>query len=98
MGDIRLDTVVRASLRQIFADLGGETVLLNFDDGLYYSVNAVGARVWSLIQDATSVAAVKAALLEEFDVDSERCEADLIALLEELRGRKLLEVRDADAP
>ena len=98
MGDIRPDSVVRASMRQISADLDGETVVLNFDDGIYYSVNEVGARIWSLVQDLTSVADVMATLLDEFNVEPARCEADLVALLSELRRRNLIEVRDANGP
>ncbi len=95
-GDIGLNSVVRANIRQLSVEIDGETVLLNFDDGFYYSINSVGARIWTLVQDATRVCDVKAALLSEFDVDSARCEADLLALLADLEAKNLIEVLDAD--
>lgn len=96
MNDLRPDTVVRASTRMISAELDGETVVLSFDDGIYYSMNEVGARIWNLVQTPTSVAHLVKTLLEEFEIGRERCEADLAALLAELQRLDLVEVRDGN--
>jgi len=88
------ETVVRASLRQMSARLAGETVVLNFEDGMYYSLNAVSARIWELVQQPRSIRDLHAALLDEFDVDPERCRADLLEHLEELRALQLVEIGD----
>ena len=85
-------TVVRAK-DQVSCDLVGEAVILNLKSGVYYGLNPVGARVWSLIQEPRTVRAVLDALLEEYDVDPGCCESDLFLLLDELLDRDLLEIK-----
>ncbi len=90
-----LDTIVVRSADQASADLGGEAALLNLQDGVYYSLDAVGARVWELIEEPRTVRDVRDTLLDEYDVDAARCERDLIALLKELAEHGLIDVVDA---
>lgn len=73
-------------------------VVLNFEDGVYYSMDPVGARIWELVQEPRTVAEVQATLLDEYDVEPERCHAELLRLLEELRALKLVEFQDAVGP
>ena len=80
------------------AELSGESVVLNFDDGMYYSLNEIGARIWALIQSPCKVSDLLATLVNEYDVDTARCESDMISLLQELRGMRLVEVQDAAGP
>ena len=98
MQDIRPEYTVRASLRQMSAELAGEQVVLNFDDGMYYSLNPIGARIWQLIQEPHKVSDLLATLVNEYDVEAARCESDLIAILTELRGLRLVEVEHAASP
>jgi hypothetical protein len=49
------------------------------------------------VQEPRSVRELRAAILEEFEVDPEVCDRDLRALLRELEDRKLVEIRDATA-
>ncbi len=95
MQDIRLETVVRAGLRQMSAELDGEAVVLSFDDGKYYSLNPIGARIWQLIEGWRKVSDLLVVLLEEYDVEAAQCESDLIVLLTQLRDLRLVEVQDA---
>ncbi|MGH7770354.1 MAG: PqqD family peptide modification chaperone [Candidatus Binatia bacterium] len=86
-------SVVVAAKDQVWCDLVGEAVILNLKSGVYFGLDPVGGRVWSLIQEPKTVGAVVEALLQEYDVESSRCEADVLALLEELANRALLEVK-----
>ena len=87
-----LESVVVASSGQVSCDLGGEAAILNLDTGIYYGLDPVGARIWSLIETPRSVAAIRDAILQEFDVESERCEKDIFALLEKLLAEGLITV------
>jgi hypothetical protein len=69
--------------------------MLNLKNGTYYGLDAVGARVWNLIQEPRSVAAVRDVILDEYDVEPVRCESDLHTLLGELAAAELIEVRHA---
>jgi len=86
-------TIVAAE-GQVSADLSGEVVILNLDSGLYYGLDAVGARIWGLIQVPKTVMEIRAALLEEYEVEPERCERDLSALLQSLAAEGLIEVKN----
>lgn len=70
-----------------------DLVLLNLRDGVYYGLEGVGTRVWSLIQQPRPLAEIRDALTEEFDVDPGRCERDLRALLGDLVKRGLAVVQ-----
>ena len=84
--------IVQVSKNQASANLQGEEVILNLEDGVYYGLNAVGARVWSFIQEPRTVKEIRETLLEEFDVESDRCTSELRALLLDLERRNLIEV------
>lgn len=86
---LRTSTVVAAKDR-IWCDLAGEAVILNPDSGVYYGLNAVGACVWKLMQEPNTVGSVLDSLVETFDVTLERCESDLIALLQDLAANELI--------
>jgi Coenzyme PQQ synthesis protein D (PqqD) len=92
--NISLDTTVVASKEQASADLGDEAAILNLKDGVYYGLDPVGARIWKLVQSPRTVREIRDTLLAEYDVESDRCEKDLIALLEELAGHELIDVVD----
>ena len=96
---ISKDTVVVASQELAAADLGEEVAILNLANGVYYSLNPVGARIWNLIQEPRSVRDVCKTLVAQYDVDTDRCEQDAIALLQQLVENDLVDVvNDAPAP
>lgn len=80
------------------SDVAGETVILGLTAGRYYGLDAVGARVWQIIQAPTAVSDVRRTIVSEYDVEPERCEADLLALLQKMADAGLVEVRSAGAP
>jgi len=86
-------TVVVAK-EQVSADLGGEAAILNLKDGVYYGLNPIGARIWTLIQEPRRVQDIRDILLKEYEVEPTRCERDLLALLQHLAAEGLLEVKD----
>jgi len=89
--------VVVASKDQFSCPLGDDTVILDLKAGLYFSLDNVGTVIWQLIQQPKSVKDLRAAILETFEVAPEVCERDLRALLQELVGKNLVEIRDAAA-
>jgi hypothetical protein len=92
-GTISVSSTVVASGSQMSREVGDETVILSFDEGTYYGLNEVGTRIWALIQEPRSVAEVCTAISEEYDVERERCEADVLELLRNLAREELVEVR-----
>lgn len=95
---VSLSSVVVAAPNQLSCDLGGEVAILNTESAKYYGLNAVGARIWELIQKPTRVAEVRDALVEEYDVAAERCQAELLGMLEALAAAGLIEVHAETVP
>jgi hypothetical protein len=89
-----MSSVVVASSDQVGANVDGEAVVLGLKDGIYYGLNPVGARIWSLLEQPTTVAEIRDRVVAEYDVTPERCERDLLALLERLAGHGLVVVRN----
>ena len=81
-----------AAKDQVSSDLGGEVAILDLKAGVYYGLDAVGARIWSLIQKPRTVNEIRDILLEEYEVEPERCERDLLALLQRLADEGIIEV------
>ena len=71
----------------------GESVLLDLRSQKYFGLNQVGTRAWQLLQQGGDVAAVRARLLEEYDVEAQQLERDLDELLERLLRAGLVEER-----
>jgi Coenzyme PQQ synthesis protein D (PqqD) len=69
-----------------------DTVMFSPQQDAYFGLDAVGGRVWELLERPRSIDEVCAILREEYDVDPKTCRADVAALIEQLREAKL--VRD----
>ncbi|MGB3787636.1 MAG: PqqD family peptide modification chaperone [Phormidesmis sp.] len=86
------DTVISSTQNQISSELAGEAVILNLSSGVYYGLNAVGARVWEIIQQPKRFGEVLEILLEEYDVQPEACGEDLEKILRELMATDLVKI------
>lgn len=81
---------------QVMARLvGDETVILDLASGTYYGLDPVGARIWLLMTEGQALAGICETLLDEFDVDRETLERDLLHLARELRARGLVSIATA---
>lgn len=88
-------TRITAIKAQVSSDLAGEAVILSLKSGVYYGLNAVGASIWMLIQEPKTIAEIRDALLQEYDVEADVCDRDLQGLLQDLIASELVEVEDA---
>lgn len=78
----------------ISQEVSGETVLLDLDRECYYGLDAVGTRIWQLIRDVGELGTIYNTLLEEYDVEPSRLQADLEALITDACARGLITLRD----
>ena len=72
--------------------MGEEIVVLDLKSGCYYGLDALGARVWSLIEQPASLSTIRDAIMAEYEVDAERCEHDIQAFLDKMQAAGLVEV------
>jgi hypothetical protein len=57
--------------------IDGEAVLINLDNGMYYSADNVGGFVWSLIERRCSLDEIAKAICATYDVKIEDAQSDL---------------------
>jgi hypothetical protein len=94
MTGITMDSTVVVAKEQMSCGLDDEAVILSIKKGVYYSLNPCGNRIWSLIQKPVKVGKVRDILLEEFDIDKETCEKDLLSLLSVMEKEGLVVIED----
>jgi len=94
---ISISSVVIAGKDQVSCEFESEAAILNLRDSFYYGLDDVGAAVWKLVQEPRRVNEIVELLLEQYEVDAERCTRDLLTLLSKLAALGLVEVRDGPA-
>ena len=73
-------------------DCGSEVVILNLGDGVYYSLDEVGGRIWNLLSSPVTMRTICDAVVAEYDVEPADCERDVRELIGVLASRGLVEV------
>jgi hypothetical protein len=87
------ESVIVAKGDLLCCEVERELILLDATSGTYFGLNAVGSRIWALVQEPTTMANAYEALLKDFDVDKAECEAELYRFVIELESKGLVEIR-----
>ncbi len=90
------ESIVTATDKQAFYNLDGEVVILHFPSEKYFGLEAVGARVWNLIQRPRRVTEIRDAIVSEYDIKPDRCEKDLVDFLQVLVSKDLARLADEE--
>ena len=88
----RSDRVIQAK-SVLIGDVNGQVVALDVESGLCFGLNAVGSEIWRRLETEIVVQDLCLSLCEAYDVEYAECEADVIALLEDLRSEGMIELR-----
>ena len=94
MGTISERSTVVVMKDQVSCDLSGEAAILNLKTSTYFGLNTVGASIWKLIQEPRTVKEIHEAILEEYNVEPDCCEHDILEILQELSTNGLIEIVD----
>lgn len=81
----------------IATELDGDAVLMSIARGQCYGFDAIGTRIWSMIERPMPVGEVLATLLDEYEVPPETCRRDVTRLLAELAREQLIVIGDDQA-
>lgn len=88
------ESTLQAVEAQVSADLGSETVILHLASGIYFGLDEVGTCVWKLLLDQPrTVAWLRDQVVAQFDVEPDRCEADLLRLFGRMAEKGLVLIR-----
>jgi len=79
----------------LIRELSGEAVLLNLSSEMYFGLDEVGYRFWTVLTTAPSIGAAYDQLLSEYEVQPEELRESLAALIDQCKEQGLLEVAPA---
>jgi hypothetical protein len=80
------DAIFQRDPATLEASVGTDTVLCSAGSGKFCDVNAVGSRIWRLLEQPRSIAEIVSGLRERYAVDEATCLRDIepfLATLEE---------------
>jgi hypothetical protein len=81
----RLDDVLETEIDE-------ETVMMDIEKGSYFGLNPTGSKIWTLLAEAVVIGDLCDRLTEEFEVPREQCEQQVVAFLQNLLERGLLQI------
>ena len=93
MADISMDSVLTRAEGFSTAQVQNDLMMLNVEQGAYYSLDPIGAEIWKLLEQPASVQAVVDNLQRRYAVSPEQCQADVLAFLEEMQKNGMILVK-----
>ena len=87
---IQAEQKITISPDVLFQEVSGELVLLDLSSESYFGLDAIGARIWGLLESGASVGDVLDTLMQEYEVERGTLEADLGELLDKLAKAGLI--------
>jgi len=83
-----LDLTITPGVREVTSEDGA--VLLDIEQGICFSLNPVGLKIWDLLKKKSSLDQIVDALAAEFPVARDQLRSDASEFIESLRGKHLL--------
>lgn len=78
--------------------IDGEAIIINFSNGIYYSLDGVGGVVWEMIERGYTVEEMITAISAHYEVSPETVKLDLERLERELVEENLVKVSNQKSP
>jgi hypothetical protein len=75
----------------VFCSVADGGALLNLARGVYFGLDAVGTRIWELLQVPRSTSELVDALVKEYDISAERCRNSVNRFLDQLSANGLVQ-------
>ncbi|MDP2939177.1 MAG: PqqD family protein [Candidatus Omnitrophota bacterium] len=70
--------------------IDAEAVILNLDNGYYYSLNETGTKIWQYINDGKNLSEILASLKAEYRIPENKLKNDLLGLVKDLERERLV--------
>lgn len=68
-----------------------EAVILNLDNGQYYTLNYIGTVIWKMLGRKKSLGEIQDFLKKEYSVGEETLKKDMALIIKQLEGEKLID-------
>jgi len=74
----------------IARDLQGEIVLLNKENGDYFTLNSIGSEVYNYICDEMETEQIIDLLFDRYDIEYDKLKADILSLIDDMKKKDIL--------
>lgn len=81
----------------IFSAVGADILALHIENGRCYGMEAVTAAVWNLLDEPRDLETICDRLMQQYDVESSVCRADVQQLLQLFRAEGLVEAVESSS-
>ena len=89
--DINPQTLLARSNQVLYSEVDGDVTMMSVENGKYYSLKEVGARIWALLEQPMSPEQICNQLMVEYRVDRERCEGEVISVMRQMASEGIVE-------
>ena len=89
--DIDLQTALARSEQLLYSEVDGDVTMMSVENGKYYSLRDVGARIWALLERPMAPEQICNQLMVEYRVDRERCEGEVIRVMRQMASEGIVE-------
>ena len=93
---MNLDVKVIRSDEVLTSEVDGEVVMMSIDNGTYSGLDAIGSKIWELLEKPITVSEICDIMEARYDVERDVCEKDVLSFLEDLASDSTIQVMDTD--
>ncbi|WP_439507009.1 PqqD family peptide modification chaperone [Sediminibacterium sp.] len=85
-------TLKRKDEHLLISNLGDDMVMMDIEDGTYFSLNKIGMVIWDKLEKNISFSELIQHLIDTYEVERAVCEVETKKLLDSLYEKKMLEI------
>ncbi|NJD90496.1 MAG: lasso peptide biosynthesis PqqD family chaperone [Geobacter sp.] len=76
----------------VASDIEDEKVMMSIEKGEYFGLEPIGSRIWEMMATPVKVSAIIDAMLNQYDIDRQTCENDVLKFLSELNDAGIIRI------
>lgn len=78
------------TLKIVHQTIDGEVIIINFENGIYYSLNATGTNIWSCTERNDTIAEIVKEIMNKYEGNQEVIEKDINQFIIDLEKEELI--------
>ena len=90
MNSLSLQSVISRNPLLVSSEIDNERIMMNTKTGEYYGLDAIGNRIWTLLEKPIKISSLIEILVAEFNVSANQCESDTLEFLAQLSEKQLI--------
>ena len=76
------------------AQIDGEIVMMDINNGEYYGLDVIAARIWELMASPKIVSEICEILQQEYKVSEEKCQKDVLGFIDKMIAKGVITIAE----